>query len=102
MVLEEVVEILDGFLEVAALIENLFGDFYQGAFLVGYDGGSPWHVVNEWNLAEGVTGVVVDIFFLPPVLLVLTLDAVDPLENDVEILALIPLLEDDLMDLMVL
>ena len=47
MVFEEVVEVLYGFLEVAALVENLFGYFYQGAFLVGNDGGSPWHVVNE-------------------------------------------------------
>lgn len=47
MVFEEVVEILDRFLEVATLVEDLFGYFYQSAFLVGYDCGSSWHVVDE-------------------------------------------------------
>jgi len=47
VVLEEVVEILDGFFKISTLIEHMFGYPYEGTIFVRYNGGSPGDIVYE-------------------------------------------------------
>ena len=102
MIFKETVEIFNGLLEVATLVECLFGDFDERALFVGYNSCTSGNVIDEGNLTEGTTRIVVDIFLFSSVLLILSFHAVDPFQHDVVVLSSIALFEDDLIRVVML
>lgn len=100
MVFEEIVEILDGFLEVAALVENRLGHLDEAALLIGNNSSPAGDIVNERNLAERISRVVVNTLLLALILLIFSLHIVDAFQHDVKILSLIALPKDHLANLM--
>lgn len=101
MVLEEVVEILYRLLQIAALVKHLLRYPDESAILVSYDSGSSRHIVDQRDFSKGISRIVVDALFLSFIFFVFAFNAVDSFEYDVEVVALVSLLEDDLMGLVV-
>jgi len=52
MSLKEVIEIANRFFKVSTLIEDAFGYFDEGAFLIGDDSSSSRHIVNQRDLTK--------------------------------------------------
>lgn len=100
MILKVGVEISDGCFEITTLIEDVFGYFDKGAFLVCDYRGTSGHVIYERYFTKRVSRIVVDLFRLFPFVLVDHLYAVGPFQDYVEILSLVSFFEDDLIFLM--
>lgn len=94
MIFEEGIEVLDRFLQVAALVEDSLGHLDETAFLVCDNSSPARHIVNERNFPEGVTGVVVYTLLFPLVFLIFSFHIVDAFQHDVKVLSSVTLAED--------
>lgn len=101
MVFEEIVEVFDRFFQVATLIKDIFRDLDEATLLVSDDRGTSRNIIDERNFSKGISRVVVYVFLFPPLLTVLALNAVDPFQDDVEVLSFVALPEDDLVRIVV-
>jgi hypothetical protein len=102
MVFEEGIEILDGFLQVAALVEDRLGHPDETALLIGNNSSSAGYIINERYFPERITRVVVYALLLPLIFLVLSLHIVDAFQHDVKILSSLALPKHHFANLMLL
>lgn len=100
MAFEECIEVFDGFLEVAALVEDRLGHLNKTAFLISNNSSPARDIVDDRNLPERISRVVVNALLLPLIFLILCLHIVDAFEHDVKVLPSIALPEHHLANLM--
>lgn len=99
MIFKEIIEIFYRFLKVSTLVEYIFGNFNQATLFISYDCSASGDIVNQWNLSERISWIVVNTFFFTLVFLIFGLDIVDSLEHDVKILSFITFFENYLIDI---
>ena len=97
MILKEIIEIFYRFLKVSTLIEYIFRNFYQTTLFISYDCSTSRNIVNQWNLSERISWIVIYAFFFTLIFLIFGLDIVDSFKHNVKILSFITFFENYLI-----
>ena len=57
---KEIVEVKNRLLKVTTLVKDVFVDFHQSTVFVGHYGGSSRYIVDQRNLSERISAMILD------------------------------------------